>query len=137
MFQKENALTLIELLIVLIIVAILAASAISMYRGHTFRARRVDAIQTLLSMQLAQENYRSNNSQYGTLAQIWNNVSSTTNGYYSLSISNVSATGYTLTATANSTQASDSENGTTCSPLILAVSNGTETKAPAACWLNN
>lgn len=134
--NKNHGLTLTELLIALVVIGILSTIAISIYTKHVKRARRSVAIQTLLSMQLAQEHYRSSNSSYGTLAQVWGGVSSTSGGHYTLSISGVSATGYTLTAQAAGTQTSDAENGTACSTLTLTMSSGTELKTPSACWLN-
>ena len=128
--------TLLELMIGIVIVGILASISIKLYTKHIKRARRMVAIQTLLSIQLAEEQYRSTNTQYGTLAQVWGGVNTTTGGYYSLSITNTSATNYTITATALTTQTSDKENSTTCTPLVLTMSSGTETKTPAACWLN-
>lgn len=135
--NKNRAFTLLELLIALVIVSILTASAVMLYTKHIKRARRIDAIQTLLSIELAQEHYRSTNSQYGTLAQVWGGVTTTSGGYYTLSITNNTATGYTITAQATSTQTSDTEDSTACNNLTLTMSSGTETKAPAACWLNN
>jgi type IV pilus assembly protein PilE len=133
--RKFKGFSLIELLIVLAIVAILAAIGTSMYTKHIRKVRRVNAIQTLLSMHLAEENYRASNSQYGTLAQVWGGVSTTVGGYYTLTITNVTGSTYTLTAQATGTQASDTENSTSCSSLVLTMSNGTDAKTPSACWL--
>ena len=137
MMKNIMGMTLIELLIALMIVGILAALSSAAYFNHVYRARRMDAIQTLYAMQLAEEHYRSNNAQYGTLAQVWNSVATTSNGYYSLAISNVSATTYTLTATALLSQANDKENSTSCTPLTLTLSAGTTTQSPASCWLTS
>lgn len=132
----QKGFTLLELLIALVIVGILTTITIVLYNSHIKRSRRMDAIQTLLAMQLAEENYRASNTSYGTLAQVWNSVSTAQGGYYSLTITNLSATTYTLTAQALTTQTSDTENGTDCSSLLLTMSSGTETKTPAACWIN-
>lgn len=136
MHKKICGFTLIELIISILVISILTITALSLYNNHVRRARRTIAIQTLLSIQLAQENYRSTNTQYGTLAQVWGGVSSTPGGYYTISISANSATGYTITAQAAGTQTSDAQNGTSCSTLTLTMASGTETKSPAACWLN-
>jgi type IV pilus assembly protein PilE len=136
-FQRKKiwGLTLVELLVSLVIIGILVSIASVLYTSHIKRARRTDAIQALLSIQLAEENYRTDNPTYGTLAQVWNGVTTTSGGYYTLSISNISATSYTVTAQALSAQASDAENGTSCGSLVVAMSNGTETKTPTGCWL--
>lgn len=135
MFQKHiNGFTLIELMITVAIAVIITVSALNIYTSYVRRGRRIDAINALLSISLAEERYRTNNSQYGTLAQVWSGVSTSSEGYYSLSISNVTATSYTITATALGNQANDTANGTSCSTLTLAFSSGTMTKSPAACW---
>ena len=58
--MKTQGMTLIELLVSLIIVGILAATGMMLYQDHVYRARRIDAIQTLLAIQMAEENYRGN-----------------------------------------------------------------------------
>lgn len=126
--------TLVELLITLLIISIATVVAIWTFGDQVKRGRRVDGINALLSISLAEERYRSNNTTYGTLAQVWGGVTASSEGYYTLAISNVSATGYTITATGVGNQATDSVSGTSCSPLTLSVSNGTVTKSPAACW---
>lgn len=132
--NKQKGITIIELLITLAIVAVLVAIAVVIYSSQVRQGRRADGIDSLTGMSLAEERYRSSNTQYGTLAQVWNNVTASTGGYYTLSISNVSATGYTLTATATGDQANDTEGSTSCATLTFAVSSGTITKTPSICW---
>jgi len=131
---KKNGFTLIELMTTVLIVGIIAIISTTIYSGYVRKGRRVDAVNSLLSMSLAEERYRSSNASYGTLAQAWNNQSTSQDGYYTLSISNVSSTSYTLTATAVGDQANDAENGTSCSVITLSVSNGTITNSPSVCW---
>ncbi len=132
--RKINGFTLIEAMITVLIIAIVAIVAVFSYADKVKRGRRMDAVNAILSISLAEERYRSNNTSYGTLAQAWGGVSASQEGYYTLAISNVTATGYTITATGTGTQTSDSENGTSCATLTLSVSNGTVTRSPAACW---
>jgi len=131
---RFNGFALVEMVFTMAIVVILTISAIFLYSSQVLKGRRIDAINSILSISLAEERYRSNNTTYGTLAQVWGGVSASTEGYYTLTITNVSATSYTLTATAVGNQANDSSSGTSCTPLQLAFSNGTVTKTPAACW---
>lgn len=126
--------TLIEIMISIAIVSILAVIAIYLYSDQVRRARRSDGTSTLAAMSNAQERYRLSNSSYGSLSQVWGGVTSTSEGYYTLSISGTSSTGYTLTATAVGDQANDSQDGTACNVLQLSVSAGTITKSPSACW---
>lgn len=128
--------TLVELIIGLLIISILSIAAIKIYSNQVLRARRMDGINAILAISLAEERYRANNASYGTLAQAWNNVSSSSEGYYTLSITNVSATSYTINAVAQGNQANDAVNGTSCTTLVLAASNGTLSKTPAVCWPN-
>lgn len=132
--KHKTGFTLIELLIALAILAILSTIAVTSYTSYVRKGRRTDGLHTLLAMSLAEEKYRMTNSTYGTLAQVWGGVSTSPQGYYTLSISNVTASSYTLTATAIGNQANDSDSGTTCTPLTLTVSSGTTTQAPATCW---
>ncbi len=126
--------TLIEMVITVLIFAILATISVYTYSSYELRGRRIDAISALLSISLAEERYRSTNTQYGTLAQVWNNVSSSSEGYYTLDISNISGSSYTITATAVGNQANDASNGTSCATLTLISSDGTITKSPSDCW---
>lgn len=126
--------TLIELLIAVLIMGILVSISTIMYRDAARQGRRSDAINTLSSIALAEERYRTTNTQYGSLAQVWGGVTTSTQGFYTLSISNTSATGYTITASAVGDQVNDSASGTSCSTMTLTVSSGTVTKTPAVCW---
>lgn len=132
--KKFFGFTLIEISIALIIVAVLTAIATVTYVSQVRKSRRVDAINTITSISLAEERYRSTNTLYGTLAQVWDGVSASAEGFYTLSITNVTGTTYTITATATGNQANDIEGSTACSSLALAMSSGTVTKTPAACW---
>ena len=124
--------TLIELMIVVAVVGVLAAVAYPSYTEQVRKSRRSDAIAEISKAQQAQERWRSNNTSYNsdvsssstglklttdsTAAASYNLLS----GYYSLAISGVSPTGYTLTATATGAQASD----TKCATLIATMANG-------------
>lgn len=126
--------TLIELMIVVAILGILTVVATSLFTSRVRESHRSDATNSLVSMALAEERYRTSNTTYGTLAQVWNGVTTSSGGYYTLSISNVSATGYTLTATAIGDQANDNESNTSCAAITYTVSNGSITRSPAICW---
>lgn len=133
--QKFFGFTMIEALIVVAILGITAVIAVALYRPFILKGRRDDGINSILMLQMAEERYRSNNTQYGNSAQI-GGFATSPQGYYSLIISNVGTNTFTITATAQGNQASDSEGSTSCSTLTLAVSNGTATQTPAACWPN-
>jgi type IV pilus assembly protein PilE len=132
--MRSRGFTFLELMITVAIIAILAVIASNIYLSQVQKSRRADAMDTISAITLAEERYRSTNSTYGTLAQVWASVTATPGGYYTVAITNTSATSYTVTATGVGTQASDAENGTSCSALVFAVSNGTVTTTPAVCW---
>lgn len=133
---KRNGFTLIELMIALAIVSILIVGAIIGYRPYMRKGRRMDGINAIMAVSLAEERYRATNTTYGTLAQAYNNVTTSPDGFYTLAVSNVSATSYTVTATATGDQANDTAGNTSCTTLTLAYSNGAVTRTPAACWPN-
>lgn len=126
----QKGFTLLELMIAVFIVAVLTMIAVPAYKSHLQASRRYDGIAYLTQLQLAQAKYRATNSSYATLAQLG---MSSTSDYYTYSISSISATTYILTATANTgtSQANDSQNGSSCATLTL---NQDNTKTPAACW---
>jgi type IV pilus assembly protein PilE len=132
--KKYAGLTLMELLIAMLIVSILAVIAAELYSSQLYASRRTDGINTLYSISAAEERYRTTNTTYGTLAQVWNSVAVSTGGYYTLAITTNTASNYTITATATGTQVKDKENGTSCATLTLTNVSGTITETPTACW---
>lgn len=130
--KAEHGFTLIELLIVVAIIGILAVVAYPSYQNHTFESRRADAYTAILRIQLAEENWRASHSSYTadlTSAGL-NTSTSSSEGYYTLSVSGTSATGYKITATAQGSQANDS----LCTKIELTKAAAGETKSPASCW---
>ncbi|HEY9199289.1 MAG TPA: type IV pilin protein [Gammaproteobacteria bacterium] len=85
---------LMDVLIALAIVAILATLAYPDYREYVARGRRMDAVTTLLRVQVAQEQWRANHSEYAALADLdWIGELSV-DGYYRLRLSRQSAAGF-------------------------------------------
>jgi len=112
MRQRNRGFTLLELMIVVAIIAILVTVAYPSYQEFVFQGKRTDAKTGLINIQLAQEKYRANNPNYGTLAQIGES-SASPDGFYTLSVSVVGATPQTYSATATpvGAQANDSKCG--------------------------
>ncbi len=125
--QVKNSLkgmTLIEVMVVVTIIAIIGAVAYPLFTDYVREARRADAISQLLTLQLAQEEYRLRNSSYAELAVLGTTVNSE---FYAFSVTNVGAETYSLTATAIGAQASDTE----CASMTI---NQNDQRPPAACW---
>ena len=116
--------TLIELVVVLVIIALLSAMATPVLTKHLLEARRVDAISQLLLLQMAQEAYRLKSTAYGQLADLDTLVRSE---FYTFSSTNIGTDSYTLTATAHGSQAADSD----CASISV---NQHDQRSPAACW---
>lgn len=142
--KKNKGFTLIELMIVVTIIGFLAMIAYPSYQQYVNRAKRSEAKVALVSLQQAQEKYRANCPQYATTIATTRScatgsyalVGSATseNGYYTLAISNVTDSTYTLTATATGVQAVDTD----CATLAIN-QDGTKTSNSAttdanSCW---
>lgn len=108
--------TLIELMIAVAVVGVLSSTAYPTFVDQVQRARRSDAIVTVMQLQWAQERWRSNSAAYGNLAEIGMPATSTA-GHYTLQVSTPTASGYEVLATATGTQARD----TACSRLKLSM----------------
>ncbi len=141
-FKRPAGFTLIELMITVAVIGILAAIAYPSYTEYVTRSRRADAKAGLLSVQLAQEKYRANNTSYGTLAQIGilpppvslcvSAVPVSPNCYYTIAIVGTpDSTNYTVTAAPRSPH-TDATCGTFAVNQNGADSSGTY--ASTTCW---
>jgi type IV pilus assembly protein PilE len=68
--KKAQGFTLIEVLVVVVIVAILAAVAIPSYQESLRKTRRADAKEALTRVAAAQERFFFTNNRYGTLQDL-------------------------------------------------------------------
>jgi type IV pilus assembly protein PilE len=129
--KRNSGFTIIELMMVVIIVAILLTMAYPSYIKYVRKSNRGEAQQLLMNWSINQEIWRSNNPQYATTAQL----AAPTADRYDFTISNRTATTYTLTATAKT--GDDQNNDTSRDGSISCASmtmNQNGVKAPADCW---
>lgn len=127
--RRSRGFTLIEMVIVLTIAAILASVAVPAYQDQMRASRRTEARETIMSIQAAQERWRSSNTSYAATPAELAQPAATDNYTYALSAS--SATGYRLVATARARQAGD----TACATIELEVLGAETVYGPAdACW---
>jgi len=123
-------------MVVVAVVAILVAIAAPAYQDYIRKARRSDAMDTMLSLQNQQERYRANNTTYGNETDLGlAEPVPTVEGFYSVQISDNTATGYTLTATALGDQANDTDcAGDNAMTITVVAATPRGLKAPAGCW---
>jgi type IV pilus assembly protein PilE len=97
-YPKALGVTLIELMIVIVIIAILASIAVPSYRNYLIRTQRSDAMAALLRLSAAQEKfYLQNNTYTDDEAKVGGATSE--HGWYSVNVTAASISGFTATAT--------------------------------------
>lgn len=129
MIKKNKGFSLVELMVVIAIVAILATVAVPLYSNYIQKNNRRDATSALMTASLAEDNFFIKNDRYSdNLSEVYRTT--TDENLYTLSISNVTDDGYTLTATAIGSQQSDTE----CATISLEIDGAIQRKTPTACW---
>ena len=101
--NKQNGVTLIELMIVVVVISILAAVAYPNYQEFTARAKRNEARSALLRLAVNQERFYLNNNTFTQdLTQLGFGTTPTADtetGYYRIRVTAANASNYTATAT--------------------------------------
>lgn len=114
--RLQRGFTLVEMLIVMVVVAILAAVALPTFNDSLRKSRRSEAMTALANLQQAQERWRGNNAAYTDDLDDLSLASETASGYYSIAVSSAGdgvalANGYIATAYGKdgTSQASDTQ----------------------------
>ena len=131
--KRTFGFTLIELMVVVTVVAILAAIVVPSYQTYVRQARRAEVKSFLTDLQMRQERWRAERPTFATAADLGVAGLLTSHAsarWYTLTITNITATDYTLTATATGSQAYDKAGATSCTPIVMTKL----TKTPAGCW---
>lgn len=131
--RLQRGVTLVELLVVTIIIATLASIAIPSYRSHTIKVRRSEAKVELTKMAQVLERCFTRFNRYDDPACQTGLPYASERGSYLVSSTQLEATRYELTATAQGAQASDSQ----CGNLTLnqlGAKGRTGTAALRDCW---
>ncbi len=124
--------TLIECAVVCAVAAILAGLALPSFRGQALRSARIDAVQALTRIQMAQEQHRAQSGLYaGELGALRGVGAQSMQGRYTLALSLTGPDSFVATASARGAQAQDSD----CTQITLEVTQGFAHAGPtAACW---
>lgn len=140
MMKVSKGFTLIELLIVVAIIGILAGIAYPSFSDSMKKGRRADAKTGLLKLAMAQSKLRGSCKTYASSIESLSNCADgevkgsedSENGYYKFSISGATGNAYTLIATAQGAQTSDT--GCTEMKVEFSATNPKGNKTPEACW---
>lgn len=132
---SNRGFTLIEIMITVVIIGILAAVALPQYSDYVSRARRVDAQTTMQEVRQFMQRYQASQDTYVGAALPTQLARSPKDGTqsYGITLGNVTAGGYTITATPTGPMANDA-----CGNLTLTstgqrnITGGNGTMA--ICW---
>ncbi|KTC83755.1 type IV pilin protein [Legionella cincinnatiensis] len=132
---RRKGFTLIDLMIALVIMAILITIAYPSYLRFLLKARRSDALVTLAQDQIFLERCYAQNFSYTTCTSLPPFPQTSAQGFYSITLSNLGATTYTLTATPRGSQTKD----TTCASMTVDQANvktavDSSGTAQTICW---
>jgi len=106
---RNRGFTLTEVMVTVVIVAILGAIALPSYKNQIQKSRRSDAKSALIGAAGQMERYMTERGTYATATLGSGGVypSTTQNGYYTLSLANLTASTYTLRAAPAGAQVGD------------------------------
>jgi type IV pilus assembly protein PilE len=136
--MRQSGLSTLEILLACLIIGMLVTLSLPAFSDQVAKARRADAVGSLLNIQQAQELYRSNHVGYASSLMQLGQSEQSEGRYYRLSTSTEVATAtvaYRALATAQNAQASDAA----CRYIALTVTGGVtlEQSGPTAALGND
>lgn len=144
--NRQQGVTLLELMIVVIIVAVLASIAVPSYRAYVIRSQRSDAKDALLALATAQEKHYLQCNSYATdIANATDCVAgelvgtdASKNTWYDLAVDAADAVSFTVSATAaaggNQFQDTDCRTFRVTHSGVRTAVNAGGTDNSAECW---
>lgn len=132
---KAKGFTFIELMIALIIIGIFVAIAYPSYLRFIQKSRRAEALVILTQDQIILERCYAQNFSYAAACKAMPTFPQMTpEGFYSINISNQTATTYTLTATPKGSQAGDKCASISINQANVKTAIDSTATPQAECW---
>jgi type IV pilus assembly protein PilE len=123
--SRVRGFTLAELLTALVVVVVLTAIAVPMWRNHLLRVRRADAIAALMAVQSGQDKYFGRNARYAGAAALVTQppaglglATTSERGFYQIEL-RTSGDALEYTATASSRPTAFEAEDTRCAQLSI------------------
>ena len=132
--QQQQGFTLVELLVVVVLVAIMAAIAVPSYQNSVLKSKRTDGKLALSQAASLMEQYYLDNKTYTTDLTLLGYSSSPANsdeGHYQIKVEAATASCPIATCFLLSAAPQGKQTDDTCATLTL---NSLGTQAPADCW---
>ena len=146
MIRRTGGFTVTEILTVLVVIAVLAAIAIPMWRTHLLRVRRAEARDALTGLMAAQDRYFARNARYATGAQLGTPAPGgleigaiTAHGLYAITLE-TTADGLGYLATARAMPSAGQESDDRCNTFTIdhvgqmSATDPSGTDRSADCW---
>jgi type IV pilus assembly protein PilE len=143
--QRARGVTLIELMIVVVVIAILASIAIPSYRRYLIRAQRSEAKIALLQLQTAQEKFYLQNNAYTDKVTVSSTAPTpglgltglTETSKYDIVVTTLGAGGQSYTATASPHAGGGQADDAECANFTInerGTRGNSGPKPPEFCW---